>query len=100
MFCHTIDKLYPKNSALHGEKVGLGTYVMSFLHGKDFEVIKEALVAYNLPLNSKQIKIPEEILLKALSTAHSIRSDMRYTILKQGIKERDAERILREIKVI
>jgi glycerol-1-phosphate dehydrogenase [NAD(P)+] len=100
MFCHTIDHLYPKNTALHGEKVGLGTYIMSFLHEKYFEIIKDALFAYNLPMNSKQIKIPEEILIKALSTAHSIRSDMRYTILKHGIKEKDAEKLLKEIKVI
>lgn len=100
MFCHTIDHLYPKNTALHGEKVGLGTYIMSFLHGIDFEIIKDALVAYNLPINSKQIKIPSEMLVKALSNAHSIRSDMRYTILRHGIKENDAEKLLKEIKVI
>lgn len=100
MFCHTVDHLYPGNTALHGEKVGLGTYIMSFLHGIDYEIIKNALVSYGVPINSKQIKIPPEILIKSLSSSHTIRSDMRYTILKDGINETDAQRILKKLDVI
>jgi len=100
MFCHAIDNLYPKNTALHGEKVSLGAYIMSFLHGIDYKKIRDALVSYELPVNSKEIKIPSKILVEALSTAHKIRSDMRYTILKDGINENKSRGILTKLKVI
>ncbi len=100
MFCHTVDYLYPKNTALHGEKVALGTYIMAFLHNIDYNEIKEALVSYKLPVNHEQIKIPSNILVKALSTAHEIRSDKRLTILRDGIKIGEAENILKKLKVI
>ncbi len=100
MFCHTIDKLFPENKVLHGEKVALGTYIMSYLHGIDHEEIKDALISYKLPTNSKQIKIPSKILVEVLSTAHKIRSDMRYTILRNGIDKKDARNILKKLKVI
>lgn len=100
MFCHAIDHLYPKNTALHGEKVALGTYIMAFLHGIDYNQIKEVLVAYKLPINHEQIKIPRKILVKALSTAHAIRSDKRLTILRDGIKTEEAENILKKLRII
>jgi glycerol-1-phosphate dehydrogenase [NAD(P)+] len=100
MFCHAIDNLYPKNTALHGEKVSLGAYIMSFLHGIDYKKIRDALVSYELPVNSKEIKIPSKILVEALSTAHKIRSDMRYTILKDGIKKDRVREILTKLSVI
>ncbi|MDI6826406.1 MAG: iron-containing alcohol dehydrogenase [Candidatus Aenigmarchaeota archaeon] len=100
MFCHTIDFLFPENKALHGEKVALGAYIMSFLHGIDFVEIRDTLLSYNLPVNYQQINIPQEILIKALSTAHKIRSDRRYTILKNGIKKDNAENILKRLEVI
>jgi len=100
MFCHAIDFLLPENTALHGEKVALGTYIMSFLHGIDFLEIKDVLLSYKLPVNYQQINIPQEILIKALSTAHKIRGDRRYTILRDGIKKTDAENILKKLEVI
>lgn len=100
MFCHTIDQLFPENKALHGEKVALGTYIMSFLHGIDHEDIRDAMISYKLPIDHEEIKIPSEVLVKALSTAHAIRSDRRYTILKNGIEKDDAQKILEKLEVI
>lgn len=100
MFSHTIDKLFPGNKALHGEKVALGTYIMSFLHDIDYKEIKNALISYKLPTNHRQIKIPSRILVEALSNAHKIRSDMRYTILKNGIEKNNARKFLKKLKVI
>ena len=100
MFCHTVDFLYPGNKALHGEKVALGTYIMSFLHGIDHREIRNALKSYKLPVNNKQIKIPKTILIKALSTAHEFRSDKRYTILRDGIEKDEAKKILKKLRVI
>jgi len=100
MFSHTIDFLAPKNTALHGEKCALGTYIMSYLHGIDYEKVREALVSYHLPTNFRDIKIFPKVLIKALSTAYKIRSDRRYTILKNGVSKKEAERILTKLKVI
>ena len=100
MFCHALDFLCPENTALHGEKVALGTYIMSYLHGIDHEKIKEALVSYNLPTNFREIKIFPKVLVKALSTAHKIRSDRRYTILRNGLSKKEAEKILMKLEVI
>jgi len=100
MFCHTIDFLAPKNTALHGEKVALGTYIMTYLHGIDHEKIRETLVSYHLPTDFRGIKIFPNVLIKALSTAHKIRSDRRYTILKNGISKKEAETTLTKLKVI
>jgi len=100
MFWNTIDKLFPENKALHGEKVALGAYIMSFLHGIDHEEIKDALVSYKLPTNCKEIKIPPQILIEALSIAHKARSDKRYTILRNGIKKELARKILIKLEII
>jgi glycerol-1-phosphate dehydrogenase [NAD(P)+] len=100
MFSHTIDYLAPENAALHGEKCALGAYIMSYLHGIDYERIREALVSYRLPTTFRDIKVFPKVLIKALSTAHKIRSDRRYTILKNGVSKKEAERILMKLKVI
>lgn len=100
MFSHTIDYLAPDNKALHGEKVALGTYIMSHLHGMDHERIRQALMFYRLPTNFREIKVFPKILIKALSTAHKIRSDKRYTILKNGMDKKEAEKVLTELKII
>jgi len=100
MFCHTVDYLAPRNTALHGEKCALGAYIMAHLHGIDHEKIREALVSYHLPTNFRDIKIFPKVLIKALSTAHKIRSDKRYTILKNGVDKKEAEKILTKLKVI
>ncbi len=100
MFSHTIDFLAPENKALHGEKCALGAYIMAHLHGIDHEKIREALVSYHLPTNFREIKVFPKVLVKALSTAHKIRSDRRYTILKNGVNKKEAEKVLTELKVI
>jgi glycerol-1-phosphate dehydrogenase [NAD(P)+] len=100
MFCHSIDYLAPKNTALHGEKVALGTYIMAYLHGIDYERVREALISYHLPTNFREIKVFPNVLIKALSISHKIRSDKRYTILKNGISKKEAEKILTKLKVI
>ena len=100
VFCHTVDSLAPDNTALHGEKCALGAYIMSYLHGIEHEKVREALVSYHLPTNFRDIKIFPKVLIKALSTAHKYRSDKRYTILRNGVSKKEAEKILTELKVI
>jgi glycerol-1-phosphate dehydrogenase [NAD(P)+] len=100
LFAHAIDFFYPKNQALHGEKVALGTLIMSYLQEKDFELIKQTMKNLNLPLTYKEIRIPKRILIKALVNARKMRK--RYTILDE-IKfrnENEAEKILKKLEII
>ncbi len=99
-FAHAIDFIYPENQALHGEKVALGTLIMSYLQGKDYELIRKTLGTLNLPKNYREIKIPKEILIKALIKARKVRR--RYTILDEiKIKKKsEAEKILKRVSII
>ena len=99
-FCHALDYLYPENKALHGEKVALGTYIMSYLHGIDHSRIREALEAYGLPLNYKQMRVPREVLIEALVKAASIRKDKRFTILREGLSKVEAKNLLTKLEII
>jgi glycerol-1-phosphate dehydrogenase [NAD(P)+] len=83
MFSHALDQLAPK-PAHHGEQCAVGTIMMMNLHGGDWEEIRDALVKIKVPVNAKQLKIDPEIIIKALTTAHTIRPD-RYTILSSGL---------------
>ncbi|MEM5790984.1 MAG: iron-containing alcohol dehydrogenase [Candidatus Aenigmatarchaeota archaeon] len=99
-FAHAIDFLYPENQSLHGEKVALGTLIMSYIQGKDYELIRKTMEILNLPKNYREIKIPEEILVNALIKARKIRK--RYTILDEVKIENksEAEKILKKLKII
>lgn len=99
LFVHAIDFLYPDNKALHGEKVALGTLIMSYIQGKDYELIRKTMEVLNLPKNYEEIGIPKEILLNALVKARKMRR--RYTILDEvKIGKNEAEKILKKLKII
>ena len=102
LFAHAIDWLYPSSQALHGEKVALGTLIMSYYQGKDFEFVKEVLKTLKLPTNYREIEIPRKILIKAVTHASKMRK--RYTILdelkiKKG-KEKEVEKVLKKLEII
>jgi len=80
LFSHALKRLYPSKTSLHGEDCGVGTVLCSYLHGMDWQRIVKALKIIEAPTNNEELKIPEGILVKALSEAKNIRRD-RYTIL-------------------
>lgn len=96
-FSHALDKVAPR-PALHGEQVGVGTIMMAQLHNKDYRIIKDALETLGAPTNAKELKIPKEYIIKALTTAHLVRD--RYTILGDGLTEEAAIRLAEETEVI
>ncbi|WP_062514621.1 NAD(P)-dependent glycerol-1-phosphate dehydrogenase [Sulfolobus acidocaldarius] len=99
LFAHAIELLYP-NLGLHGELVALGTIMMAYIHGINWRRIRRAMKKIGLPVTSKQIGIPDEGIIKALTIAHSIRPE-RYTILgDRGLTWESAEKIARETGVI
>jgi glycerol-1-phosphate dehydrogenase [NAD(P)+] len=99
LFSHALDTISP-GSALHGEQVGLGTIMMMYLHGGDWEAIRRFVLRIGAPANSREIDIKEESIIKALTRAHLVRPD-RYTILgSTGLSEAAARRVARRTQVI
>jgi len=84
LFSHALDALAPK-PALHGEQVGVGTIIMAYLHGLEWERIRETLKRVGAPTNAYELGIDPDLIVEALTVAHEIRPE-RYTILgKDGL---------------
>ena len=79
MFSHALDKMNVSD-ALHGEQCGVGSIVMMYLHGGDWQSIRNALRKIGAPVDSKGLGVSDEDIIEALVTAHEIRKD-RFTIL-------------------
>lgn len=97
-FSHALDELAPK-PALHGEQCGVGTIMMMYLHGGNWQEVRNALKTIGAPVNASELGIKEEYIIKALLHAHEIRPE-RYTILGAGLTIEAAENVARITKVI
>jgi len=99
MFSHALDILYP-NDSLHGEQCGVGSIMMMYLHGGDWQRIREALMLIGAPTCAKDLGLKPEQIIHALTEAHRIRKD-RFTILgDNGLTREAAERVATITKVI
>jgi len=98
LFSHALDLVAPK-PALHGEQCGVGAIMMMYLHGNDWQAIREALRTIGCPTSAKELGIPPKYIVKALTIAHRIRRE-RYTILRDGLSKHAAERLATETGVI
>ncbi|HEV8360579.1 MAG TPA: NAD(P)-dependent glycerol-1-phosphate dehydrogenase [Candidatus Thermoplasmatota archaeon] len=93
MVSHTLDKLAP-GRALHGEQCGVATILALYLHGADWEHVRNALRAIGCPTTARELQIPRETLVESLMQAHRVRPD-RYTILgDRGLSREAAERLV------
>jgi glycerol-1-phosphate dehydrogenase [NAD(P)+] len=96
---HALDNI-TKTPALHGEQCGIGTVMMMYLHGGDWERIRNALLAVGAPTTVRGMGIPEEDMIQALTSAHEIKKE-RYTILgDEGLTRDAAENLARTTRVI
>ena len=99
MFSHTLDLMHP-GKALHGEQCGVGSIMTMYLHGGDWEEIRDALREIGAPTTARELGLTTEDVVYAMSHAHEIRSD-RFTILGDaGISEEVAETAARATGVI
>ncbi len=99
MFSHLLDKIAP-GKALHGEQCGVGSIMMMYLHGGNWQRIRDALQMIGAPTSSKELGVSEEQLIEALVHAHEIRKD-RYTVLgDRGLTPDAAARLARITKVV
>ncbi|MCK4757693.1 MAG: NAD(P)-dependent glycerol-1-phosphate dehydrogenase [Thermoplasmata archaeon] len=98
-FSHALDMIAEK-PALHGEQCGLGTIMMMYLHGGDWEKIKEALWIIGAPTTAKAAGLSSEVVINALVKAHEIKPE-RYTILGyKGMTVDAAEALAKTTMVI
>jgi glycerol-1-phosphate dehydrogenase [NAD(P)+] len=97
-FNHALNQIAPK-PALHGEQCGVGSIMMMYLHGGDWQSIKQALIEIGAPTNAEELGIEPEYIIKALINAHNIRPE-RYTILGTGLTLDAAERLAKITHVI
>jgi len=99
MFSHLLDKIAP-GKALHGEQCGVGSIMMMYLHGGDWQRIRSALQLIGAPTTAKDLGVSREQIIEALVHAHEIRKD-RYTVLgDRGLTPEAAERLATLTNVI
>jgi len=99
LFSHALDMIKP-NSSMHGERCGVGTIMMAYLHGADWKRIQETLKTIGAPINAEELGLTEEDVVEALFIAPSVRPE-RYTILsKQKLSFEECKRVARETEVI
>ena len=100
LFSHALEYVSGGNCGLHGERVGIGTIIMSKIHGLDCDIIINTLENVDAPTTASQIGITEEQVVKSLLIAQSLRPE-RYTILNKIKMDKDIARtVARSVNVI
>jgi Glycerol dehydrogenase and related enzymes len=98
MFSHALDIDHP-GKALHGEQCGVGAIMMMYLHGGDWQVIRNTLKNIGAPTTAKELGLKDDDIINAMTKAHKVRN--RFTILGDNGLSRDAaETVARETQVI
>ncbi len=99
LFSHALDRLVP-GKAMHGEQVGVGTIIMTHLHGGDWQEVKHGLEVLGAPVTATGLGIPKEAILEALTTCHTLRPE-RYTILgESGLTQEAARKVCKATGVL
>jgi len=95
LFSHALDVIRP-NHGMHGERCGVGTIMMTYLHGGNWKHLRDALKKLGAPTNARQLGVEKEDIIKALKMATSIRPE-RYTILNKLNLRRESYEHLAEV---
>jgi len=104
MFSHMLDHLglgimlkgRKHTKPMHGEQCGVGAIMMVYLHGGDWQSIRDALKKIGAPTNSRELGVSKKKVIEALIRAHEIRPE-RYTILGETGLTKDAAKKLAKI---
>ncbi|MDG6221115.1 MAG: NAD(P)-dependent glycerol-1-phosphate dehydrogenase [Candidatus Thermoplasmatota archaeon] len=98
MFSHALDTIAP-GKAMHGEQCGVGTILMTYLHGGDWQRIRNALLDIGAPTSARGLGVDDEDIINSLVMAHTIRPE-RYTILgDKGLTMEAAQKLAVVTKV-
>ena len=99
LFGHALDLIKP-NHGMHGERCGVGTIMMTYLHGGNWKGVKDALESLGAPTNAKELGVEKEDIVRALRMASSMRPE-RYTILsKLNLRRQSYEHLAKATEVI
>lgn len=99
LFSHALDRIRP-NHCMHGERCGVGTIMMTYLHGGNWKGVRDALEKLGAPTNAKELNVEKEDVITALIMATSMRPE-RYTILnKLNLRRGSYEHLARATEVI
>jgi len=99
LFSHALDMIR-SDHAMHGEQVGIGSILTAFIHGANWQQIKNTLKQIGAPTTAKELGINDEDVIKALELAPTMRPE-RYTILhKQQLDYEKCQTIAKATKVI
>ncbi|MBX5329164.1 MAG: NAD(P)-dependent glycerol-1-phosphate dehydrogenase [Candidatus Bathyarchaeota archaeon] len=99
LFAHALDMIKP-NHTMHGERCGVGTIMMAYLHRTNWKRIRDTLKKLGAPTNTNELGIEKEDAVKALEIAATIRPE-RYTILnKLNLNHATCEKIAETTEVI
>ncbi len=79
-FSHALDRILT-SPALHGEQVAIGTIVVTYLRGGDYERFFSFLKRVGVPTSCEELGISEENMIEALLCASKTRPG-RWTILE------------------
>src|SRR3989442_11206912 len=91
-FSHALDRI-AKKPGLHGEQCGVGTIMMMYLHGGNWQEVRDALLAIGAPTTARALGVTDYEVVQALTHAHEINKE-RYTILgDEGLTLEAAERL-------
>ena len=94
LFSHALD-IVAGETSLHGQRAGVGAILCAYLHGSNWEAIKDFLQRIGAPSTAKELKVSSDQVVKSLTMAHSLRPE-RYTILGEtGVTEAAAEKVAR-----
>jgi len=104
MFSHMLDHLglgimlkgKRHKKPLHGEQCGVGAIMMIYLHGGNWEKIRDTLKKIGAPTTSEELGVSKKKIIEALVKAHEIRPE-RYTILGETGLTHDAAKKLAKI---
>jgi glycerol-1-phosphate dehydrogenase [NAD(P)+] len=99
LFSHALDVIRP-NHGMHGERCGVGTIMMTYLHGGNWKRLRDALRKLGAPTNARGLGVEKEDVIRALKMATSIRPE-RYTILnKLNLRRESYEHVAKVTEVI
>ena len=99
LFSHALEIVKP-NCALHGERCGVGTVMMAYLHGANWKRIKDALEKLGAPTSAKKLGVDKDDIIRALELAARLRPE-RFTILnKLSLNRRAYEHLAKVTGVI
>ncbi len=99
LFSHALD-LITNETSLHGERAGVGAVLCAYLHGSNWQGIRDFLKEIGAPSTAKELNVSPKQVVRALTIAHTLRPE-RYTILGEtGVAEAAAERVARATGVV